>query len=76
MLLNEFLKAHREIEEQKSIIHEQQATISKLKSAVARQQSGLEALAAHLREQDAKTQKVSAQVELSKPSPRTALNDQ
>jgi hypothetical protein len=62
MLLNEFLKEHRKVQEQET-------TISQLKY-------GMEALAAHLKEQDAKIQKVSAQAELSKSAPQTVLNNQ
>ena len=53
MLLNEFLKAHRRIEEQ-------EATIARL-------QKQIDAVAAGL-------QKVSAELELSKPAPQTVLN--
>ena len=62
MLLNEFLKAHRKIEE-----HEQ--TILQLKS-------GIDALTATMKEQAAQIQKVSAQLEVSKSTPRTVLNNQ
>jgi uncharacterized coiled-coil protein SlyX len=54
MLLNEFLKEHRKGQEQ-------DATIAQLKSAMAEQQKQIEALTAGL-------QKVSAQIELSKPA--------
>jgi len=60
MLLNEFLKEHRKNEAQ-------QATIAQLKS-------GLEALTATVKEQAAQIQKVSAQLELSKPAAQTVLN--
>jgi hypothetical protein len=61
MLLNEFLKEHKKIEEQ-------QVTIAELKSASARQeainaqqQKRIEALAATVKKQAAQIQKVSAQ---------------
>jgi hypothetical protein len=60
MLLNEFLKEHRKVEEQ-------QATITQLKKE-------METFAARLKEQDSKIQKVSAQLEVNKPSPKTVLN--
>jgi len=63
MLLNEFLKEHKRVEAQ-------QATISELKSTVAQQQKGMEVLTAQLKEQAAQIQKVSAQVEISRPAPR------
>ncbi len=54
MLLNEFLKEHRQVQEQ-------QATITELKSTVAQQQKGIEAVNAGL-------QKVSAQVQIGRPA--------
>ncbi len=66
MLLNEFLKEHRKNEEQ-------QATIERLKNDLqanaAQEQKQIEALTAGLN-------KVSAQLEVSKPAPQTVLNDQ
>ena len=63
MLLNEFLKAHRKIEEQEE-------TISQLKqdfrATAAHQQKQIEALTAGL-------QKMSAQIEMSKPAPKVVL---
>jgi trimeric autotransporter adhesin len=55
MLLNEFLKEHRTVQEQ---------------------QKEIEALAAMVREQASQIQKVSAELELTRPTPRTALNNQ
>src|SRR5205807_5302985 len=62
MLLNEFLKEHRTVQELKATAAKQEATIAK-------QQQQVEALTAGL-------QKVSAQLELSKPAPETVLNNQ
>ena len=71
MLLNEFLKEHRKVEEQ-------QATITQLKSTVAQQQKDLQATVSHQQKQiDALTaglQKVSAQLEASKPAPQVVKN--
>jgi trimeric autotransporter adhesin len=61
MLLNEFLKEHRKNEEQQSKIEQQETKI-------AVQQKQIEALTAGL-------QKVSAQLELSKPASQTVLNN-
>jgi hypothetical protein len=61
MLLNEFLKEHQTVQELKSAAAKQDATI-------AHQQKQIEALTAGL-------QKVSAQLELSKPAPQTVLNN-
>ena len=67
MLLNEFLKEHKKVEQQ-------QASIAELKSTVALQQKGMEVLTAQLKEQAAQIQKVSAQVEVIKPAPQTVAN--
>jgi hypothetical protein len=66
MLLNEFLKAHRKMEEQ-------EATIAQLKKDF---RATVTQLTARLDEQAGKIQKVSAQVEVSKPAPQTVLNNQ
>ena len=83
MLLNEFLKEHRKVERQGQKIQEQEAVIAKLKTAAtkqeavnAEQQKRMEALTASLKEQAAQIQKVSAQIELSKSTPQTVLNNQ
>jgi Chaperone of endosialidase len=60
MLLNEFLKEHRKNEEQ-------QAVIARLIATDTRQQEQIEALTAAL-------QKVSAQIEASKPAPQVVSN--
>jgi hypothetical protein len=74
MLLNEFLKEHRKVQEQDRELHEQAATIAQLKSTVAQQQKGMEAVVAHIKEQAAQIQKVSAQLESSRPAPRVVNN--
>src|SRR5204862_1072106 len=63
MLLNEFLKEHRTVQAQSCKIQAQDATIAQLKS-------GMESLAATVKEQTAQIQKVSAQIEVSKPAPQ------
>jgi len=67
MLLNEFLKEHKKVEEQ-------QASIADLKSTVALQQKEMQVLTAQLKEQAAQIQKVSAQLEASKPAPEVVAN--
>src|SRR5580765_3933293 len=62
MLLNEFLKEHRTVQELKSNAAKQEATI-------AHQQQQIDALTAGL-------QKVSAHLELNKTAPQTAENNQ
>ncbi len=66
MLLNEFLKEHRKVEEQGTVIAQQQKNFE---SKIAQQQKQIEALTTIV-------QKVSAQVELSRPAPQTVANNQ
>jgi uncharacterized coiled-coil protein SlyX len=78
MLLNEFLKEHRKVEEPSREILEQRATITELKSTVAKQQTDFQAIAARQQKQiEALTeglQKVSAQFHASKPAPQVVNN--
>src|SRR4029077_11941017 len=82
MLLNEFLKEHKKVEEQ-------QATIGNLKSTVAQQRTDFEAAIAQERKQSNATaaeqqkqiealtsglQRVNAQIGASKPAPQMVLN--
>jgi len=60
MLLNEFLKEHKKVEEQ-------QASISQLKGE-------MQTMVAQLKEQAAQIQKVSAQLEVNKPAPQVVAN--
>jgi hypothetical protein len=60
MLLNEFLKEHKKVEEQEK-------TIVELKS-------GMTVLTATVKEQAAQIQKVSAQIEGGKPPPQVVKN--
>jgi trimeric autotransporter adhesin len=73
MLLNEFLKEHRKVEEQQAAIAELKSTIAQQRkdseSTAAQQQKQIEALTAGL-------QRVSAQLEVSKLTPQTVLNNQ
>ncbi len=79
MLLNEFLKEHCKVEQQAATIAQQrkdfQASVTKLEATVAQQQKGIEALTASLKEQASQIQKVSAQLEVTKPAPQMVLNN-
>ena len=67
MLLNEFLKEHRRVQEQAREIQQQKATISELKN-------GMETVVARLKEQDSRIEKVSAQIEMGRPTSKVVLN--
>ena len=69
MLLNEFLKEHRKVEEQDGKIQKQEATIAEL-------QKEIKILTAHLKEQEAALQKVSAQIQVTRPVRQVVLNNQ
>ena len=85
MLLNEFLKEHRKVQELKCAIVRQEATIAQqqgeikvlalLKSTGAKQEAAIAALTASLKAQASQIQNVSAQLEMSKPAPQLAGND-
>ena len=79
MLLNEFLKEHRNVQRLEATSTQQEievkaltqlkSTVAKQEAVIAQQQKQIEALTAGL-------QKVSAQLELSKTAPQTVLNKQ
>ena len=67
MLLNEFLKEHRQVEEQKAGLAEMKSVVSKQEEIIANQQKQIEALTATVR-------KVSERVELGAPAVQMAAN--
>ena len=73
MLLNEFLKEHKRMQDLEAFSARQNSVITQQRKdfevALARQQKQIDALTAGL-------QKVSAQLELSKAAPQTVLNSQ
>ncbi|MBA3608556.1 MAG: tail fiber domain-containing protein [Chthoniobacterales bacterium] len=75
MLLNEFLKGHRKVEEQGRKGQEQEATITELKSTVKQQQEEMKALTETMIKQASQIQKVNDQLELSGSAPRAVADD-
>jgi hypothetical protein len=69
MLLNEFLKEHRKVQEQDRKAEEQDATIAELKKDF---RATVAQLTARLEEQAAQIQKVGAHLAAASPSRRTA----
>ncbi len=67
-LLNEFLKEHRKVEEQQATIMRSESKVAKQELTAAQQQKQIEALTATVR-------KVSERVELSAPAPKTVANE-
>jgi len=68
MLLNEFLKAYRKVEEQDCRLQKQDTTI-------AQQQKEIKALTASVKEQASQIRKVSDQLAVSKSAPQLVTNN-
>jgi hypothetical protein len=79
MLLNEFLKEHRKIEEQDRKLQQEEATITQLTTIVGQQQKDFQAVAARQQEQiqalTAGLQKVSARLANSNPASQMVANN-
>ncbi len=71
MLLNEFLKEHRKVEELQATVAHQRKDFQ---AAIAHERKEMETVVAQLKEQAAQIQKVSAQLEMSKPAPSLVVN--
>jgi uncharacterized coiled-coil protein SlyX len=67
MLLNEFLKEHGKVQDLEATITQLKSMVEKQQAANAQQQKQIEAVTAGL-------QKVSAQVEISRPAPQVVDN--
>jgi type I site-specific restriction endonuclease len=82
MLLNEFLKEHRKVEEQARKVEEQEAIITQVKSTMAKQETtiaqqakGIEVLTAAVKEQALQIQKVNDRLESNKHAPQTVVEN-
>jgi hypothetical protein len=73
MLLNEFLKEHRKVQELEATVAQQKTDFQ---AAAARQQKDIRALTAGLKEQARQIQQVNAQLALNKPAPKTVANNE
>jgi len=71
MVLNEFLKEHRRVEEMQATVAQQRKDSE---GTAARQQTEIEDLTAMVKEQASQIQKASAQLEASKPAPQVVNN--
>ena len=69
MLLNEFLKEHRKVQEQETTITQLKSMVEKQEAANVQQQKQIEAVTAGL-------QRISAHVEMSRTAPQMVGNDQ
>ncbi len=79
MLLNEFLKEHKKVEEQQSKIDRQDATVAQLQSTMTQQQRDFEIKFAEQKQQinalASGLQKVSAQIEASRLTQQTVVDN-
>jgi len=71
MLLNEFLKEHKKVEKQEATIRR---LTNDFQTVSTQQRNEIQLLSAQLKEQAAQIQKVSAQLEASKPAPQVVNN--
>jgi len=69
MLLNEFLKEHRKVDQQDRTIQEQGATIAELKKQI-------QVVIAHAKEQDSQIQRVRDQAQMNAPTLQTIVQRQ
>ena len=80
MLLNEFLKEHRKGQRQDARINQLESALTQqqrdFESALAQQQAEIKGLTASVKEQASQNQKVSAQLEATKPAPQMVFNNQ
>ena len=83
MLLNEFLKEHRRVQEQEATIVQQRQDFEvaiaqqrkDLEATVTELKKGIETVTVRLNEQAAQIQQVNTQMEVGKPVARMALNN-
>ena len=74
MLLNEFLKEHRKVEQQSGLLENQARQIREQETTIAELKKEMETVVIRLKQQDSKIQKVNAQIEMKKIAPRVVAN--
>ena len=78
MLLNEFLKEHRKVQEQGRKLQQQETTIAQqrkdFEDTISELKKEMETLAARSKEQDVKIQKVSDRIELNTAAKQLAVS--
>jgi len=78
MLLNEFLKEHRKVQEQGRKLEQQETTIAQqrkdFEDTIGELKKEMETLAARSKEQDVKLQKVSDRIELNAAAKQLAVS--
>ena len=66
MLLNEFLKEHRKVQEQQTTIGQLKSNAARQEATISELKSDLQTVVARLKDEDSKIQRVSAEVEMNK----------
>jgi Chaperone of endosialidase len=74
MLLNEFLKEHKRVENQQAAIRQLKSKAADQEVTICELSKGIGILTAQLKEQAAQIQRVSAQLEMSRPVTKVALS--
>ena len=75
MLLNEFLKEHRRVEQQQATIGQLKSNAAKQDATIGELKNAIGVLTAQVKEQAGQIRKVCAQIELSKAVEQTAFNN-
>jgi hypothetical protein len=76
MLLNEFLKQHQKVQEQKADIAQLKSVVAKQETTRSRELQEVQALAAQLKEQALQIRRVSAAIQLDKAKPQITASTQ
>ena len=75
MLLNEFLKEHKKVEEQQTTIGQLKSNAAKQEATISELKSDLQTVVARLKDQDSKIQSVSAELEIMKRLPQVVATN-
>jgi Chaperone of endosialidase len=75
MLLNEFLKEHKKVQEEEALIQRLKSTVSKHQATIAQQCKTMEEVTARVREQAAQIEKVSARIDSDRCAQLMVLNN-
>src|SRR5438046_3404147 len=76
MVLNEFLKQHRKVQQQEETITQIKSTMAKQEAIIAQQQQEITVVTASLKEQASQIENVCAQLQAAKPASKLVVNDQ
>ena len=75
MLLNEFLKEHKTVQEQQTTVGQLKFNAAKQEATISELKSDLQIVVARLKDQDSKIRSVSAELEIMKRLPQVVATD-